>query len=225
MSTDLEVLNSPEGRVISAIERYYWIHSKMPPVEYIATETGYAYADVVKIAESPVVKQKLLDKGIINNYQAERLTSYLTFLELAHENPGLDPIQILAANMLLNTADRRSERKKLEEIGVKPQTLAAWKRQPAFMEFYRKRAKNVFGELDIAANKSMARMIEDDNFQAVKLYYEMTGEYTPRAEVNVKVNVHLVLTTVVEIIARYVDEETAIQIAEAIEVETRQLME
>lgn len=221
---DLEVINSPEGKVVSSIERYYWIHSKMPPVDYIATDVNFPYNDVVKILEHPTTKAKLVDKGIINNYQAERMSSYLTFLELAHDHPGLDPIQILAANMLLNTADRRSERKKLEEIGVKPQTLAAWKRQPAFMEFYRKRAKNIFGELDVAANQAMARMISDDNFAAVKLFYEMNGDYTPKAEVNVKVNVHLVLTTVVEIIARYVDEETAVQIAEAIEVETRQLM-
>lgn len=224
MSMDLELINSPQGRIISSVERYYWLHSKMPAVDHIVEEVNLPYKEVVDILEDAATKAKLIDKGIINQYQAERMSSYLTFLELAHDHPGLDPIQILAVNMLLNTADRRSERKKLEEIGVKPQQLAAWKKQPTFMDFYRKRSKSIFGELDVAANSAMARMINDDNFQAVKLFFEMNGDYTPKAEINVKVNVHLVLTTVVEIIARYTTPEVAVQIAEAIEAETKELL-
>lgn len=216
-------LVSDDEKIVAAVEKFFWLNSKMPAPDLIVRETMIDYQTIVKTLDKPEIKEKLLQKGIISGYQAERMSSYLAFLEIAEET-GLDPLQVKVANMLLNTSDRRSERKKLEDVGVTPQRLAAWKRQPAFNKYLKERATHVFGDLDVAAHMSMSRMIQDDNVQAVKLYYEMTGLYTPKAEVNVKINVNLVLATVVEVISRFVDEDTAINIADAIEAETRELL-
>lgn len=217
-------LQSRDTKILAAIEEHFWLHSKMPSVDELVKKTYIDYKNVLEILETPEFRKKLVDKGIINGYQAERLSSYLQFLEIAEQNPGLDPLQVVVANMILNTTDRRSERKKLEEAGVSPQRYAAWKNQPEFKEYLKKRAQSVFGDLDVAAHMSMSRMIADDNVQAVKLFYEMTGLYTPKSEVNVKVNVNLILVKIVEVIARHVEPEVAIKIADAIEVETRELM-
>lgn len=217
-------LASPETLVLSCIEQYFWLHSKMPPVDVITTATGLGYQDTVKLLNTAKFKKRLLDKGIINGYQAGRMESYLTFLEIAHMHPGLDPIQIIAANVILNSSDRRSDRKKLEELGITLQQWSAWQHQPDFKAYLTARSASMFGDLDIAANQAMSRMINDDNFQAVKLFFEMTGRYTPKAEVSVQVNVHLVLAAVVEIIAEHVPPELAGVIADAIEVKSRELL-
>jgi hypothetical protein len=86
--------------------------------------------------------------------------------------------------LALPKTERQPKTQKLfaREIGVDEGTLSDWKRLPGFMDDVTARARkqmqdamsDVYGALVKAASKG--------DVQAIKLFFEMAGEYTPKQE-------------------------------------------
>jgi len=121
----------------------------------------------------------------------------------------LTPIQLMLANMLLNTHDTRSVREKLRELQITSQQYHAWLRAPAFQQHLAKRGEEMFKSIDWEAYEALAGAVRSQDVSALKLFFEMRGIYTPK-QVQ-EINVDVVLVRVVEIIARHVHDPATLQ--------------
>jgi len=149
---------------------------------------------VVATFKNPNVKQLLSQKGI----------------DLYPKISGkvLTAEQLILANMLLNLHDKRSVREKLKEIGVTSQQYHAWLRQPQYMEYLRKRGESMLASSDHIAYKNLIGAVESKDLNAIKFFFELRGIYNPKLTIDV--NVNMVLTQVVEVIARHVKDPVAL---------------
>jgi hypothetical protein len=118
---------------------------------------------------------------------------------------GLSGRQLLAANMMLNTHDVRSEREKLKELGISSQEWYGWLRDSRFADYLRSRSETMFGASDYKAYQKLTEKVEDGDMSAIKLHMEMRNIYTPRSQVSV--NVQGVMVQLVDIISRHVKDK------------------
>lgn len=128
-------------------------------------------------------------------------------------NGFLEPKQFLAAQMFLNTSDRRSIRQKLKELGITTSTWNNWRRSPVFMNYLRKEAQKRFGDADVSADLELVKHVEDGNLEGIKYFNQMTGRFTsPEA-----VNVARVLALMMEILVSYVTPDVLAKVAKELE--------
>lgn len=191
----LPLTQRQETEICSYYEQVYWEEGALPSVEKVASSTGFPINRIAKFTATPRFKESLIKRGV-----------------KAGESLGdgvLTPEQIVVANMYLNTWDTSSMRQKLEILGITTQQFSAWKRDPAFSNYLQKRAEEQFKASDAAAFKTLVSAMEGGDLTATKLYFEMRGRYQPRVQVNI--NLESLMFRMVEIVARHVDDPSALE--------------
>jgi len=188
-------LTTTEVRVLNYVEQVFWETGLCSTPERVAEELHLNPATVRKAYTNETFKTQLAARGI----DPEGL---IVPGKLIQESKALSAKQIVCANMMLNLHDKRSEREKLALIGVSSQQYHAWLRQPAFIEFLRKRGEALFSSSDFLAYKSLVQNVKAGDNKSLELFFRMRGIYRP--EINVNINIEAVLTRVVEVISAHV---------------------
>lgn len=183
------------------VEAVYWIEQKF-------WETGLLPSEE-KLAEHLDVTLGTVKGWWLNATFREALVKRGVDLTPEQSSQVLLPLQLQAANIMLNVHDSRSEREKLNELGISSQKWMAWLRQPAFQEYLRKRAESMFSANDYKAFAALGAEAAGGDVSALKLFFEMRGIYNPRVQIDV--NVEVVLARVVEIISTHVKDPLALQ--------------
>lgn len=202
----IQPLNDRQVRVANYFEQVFWTRGQIPTIEAAALILGETESYIKgQLEKNNNFKAYLVTRGVnINNENDDLLTTE----------------QLMLANMLLNTHDRRTEREKIKQLkdagyDVSPQKYHAWMRQDAFRNYLRTRAEDMFKGSDWKIRQSLVDTAEDGDVSAMKLFFEMTGIHTPRLEVGF--NIQSVLAQVIEVIAKYTSPEIQKLIAEDIE--------
>lgn len=110
--------------------------------------------------------------------------------------------QMAAAAVMLNLTDRRSDEKKLRDIGVSTEEFQTWIQNRNFAEYMRQRSELMIENSVHLAHMGLMRGVNQGNTASIKLYYEMTGRYNPNEEN--QVNVRLLIGRVLEAIQKHV---------------------
>src|SRR3569623_780779 len=110
--------------------------------------------------------------------------------------------QMAVVNSLLNLADKRSNTKKLQACGVAPATLANWKKDPVFLNYWRERAETLLGNSIGDVHLALIESATAGDVSAIKLFYEITGRHTPGQQQ--AVNVQATLIRAIEAIQKHV---------------------
>jgi len=149
-----------------------------------------------------------------------RFQSALEKRGLEHQNDSklLTPTQLLLVNMLLNVEDKKSLRQKLEMLGITMAKYQTWLRDPAFHSYLTMRTEQLFENSDHDAYKALIQAVMRGDTQAMKLFFEMRGIWSPKLEINV--NIESVIYRVVEVVGKHVKDP---QILNAIADEVEQL--
>jgi len=182
------LLTAQQAEMVALIEQLFWQHGKLPTNDYIAEKLRLTPSTVAKYWNDDTVRASLIKRCI--DLRPEQSKDLLT------------APQLLLVNMLLNQHDKRSVRQKLEECGVSSQQYHAWLRQASFVGYINQRAEQLFGASDHEAYMALLDTVRGGDVQGIKLFMEMRGKYTPRAEV--QMNMEMILSKVVEIIAIHV---------------------
>jgi putative insertion element HTH domain-containing protein len=200
--TKKSLLSEQQVRAVAFIEQTFWEHGGLPTNEQIAERTGVQLGTITRYWQQPHFREALLKRGIDLSTDASR---------------GILTIdQLNAANVMLNLMDKRSQREKLDSIGVNSQQYNAWLRQAAFQNYLRRRAEELFKASDSDAYLSLIDVVKGGDTNAIKLFFEMRGVYTPRAQLDV--NIDMIMVRIVEIIAKHVqDPDIRARIADDIE--------
>lgn len=181
-------------------ERFWHENKRYPSTADIITQFGFTPEQINLLHSSKFWLQSLDRRGI--------------------RRPGSDDYklserQIAAIAIMSNFTDRRPVEARLAEINVSPEELQGWMSDPAFKNHFHSRAQDAFDNVAPVATVSLAKQIERGNFQAIKFYYEITGQaQSPEA-----VNVRQAMNVLIEAVQKHVKDPAVLE-AIAQEVQT-----
>lgn len=188
-------------KILNYCEQVFWETGLLPTVEACSEELGINVASCRQAYRLEDFRNQLATRGID--------PEGLVFPgKVIVQSKALSPKQILCANLMLNLHDKRSEREKLAYIQVSSQQYHAWLRQPAFVEFMRKRGEALFSSSDFQAYKSLVNNVKAGDNKSLELFFRMRGIYRP--EININLNIETILVQVVEVITRHVKDPAII---------------
>jgi len=110
---------------------------------------------------------------------------------------------------LLNLDDRRSQKKKMDDLQVSPAMFANWKKNPAFNDYMRERSEELLSGGVTGAHLALVETAATGDVSAIKLLYEITGRHTSGSQ-QIE-NVKVMLTRVIEAVQRHVKDPAILQ--------------
>lgn len=189
MTTGSEYLSEWQIEAVNFIEKQHNTTGAMPTNQAIIDHLrflkyGVTNQDLEKLKENPLFMASMQSRGI--NLQDFVITQR----------------QMAAASIMLNLTDRRSDEKKLRDIGVSTEEFSTWMLNRNFAEYMRQRSELMIENSVHLAHMGLMRGVNQGNTASIKLYYEMTGRYNPDQEN--QVNVRLLIGRVLEAIQKHV---------------------
>lgn len=192
-----EFLEDWELAAVNYIERIHSTTGAVPSdndiLEYLSITRGYNISNLAKLKSNELFKASMDSRGIVVNYEPhDELRNVIDFT----------PRQLAAASVMMNTVDRRSNEKKLRDIGVSTEEWTNWLQDRKFAEYLRERAEVLIDNSLHDAHIGLLRGVAQGNTASIQLYYRLTGRYDPDKEDNV--NVRVVIGRVLEAIQKHV---------------------
>ena len=110
--------------------------------------------------------------------------------------------QMAAIGSMLSYVDRRSDEKKLRDIGVTPREWAGWLQDEEFAKYLRDRSEKMAEHSVHEAHMGLIKGMRSGNTASIKLFLEMQGRYDPERES--QIDVRLLIHKFIEVIQKYV---------------------
>lgn len=187
-------LKEKERDLILFIEKFHSLAGVTPAddsmMDYLKS-LGYNInsQELEIIKENPLFKKSLDARGIVIG------KSYA-------EAGRLSVKQMTAAAIMTNYTDRRSDEKKLRDLGISSSEWQTWLLDEKFYTYLQGRTERILGNSVHEAHLGLIRGVRQGNVQAIKLLYEITDRYNP--DKDEQVNVRVLLGRVVEVIQKHV---------------------
>ncbi len=195
-----ERINKRQWGVVCYVEEFWCERKKMPTYQMIMQNVDGFKTELEVEAElySPPVRVRLKNRGV--NYQTQ-----LKRNDPEYVNPSrLSDKQLAVINTLLNPFDRRSQSKKLAELGIGASVLHGWMKDKRFSKYYNDRAEELFGPEGLpVAHEALMRKVAEGNLGAIKLFYEVSGRHTGVNKQEV-MNLKLMFARFTEILQRHI---------------------
>lgn len=119
--------------------------------------------------------------------------------------------------VVTDPTDLRPIAKKLQELGLKRAEVTSWQGNKFYQQVLYEQTNRTFGSSRYAVLRSLQVEAVSGNVSAMKMYLELTGDYTQKQEVNVNVEVRGVLNGLVDVLQRYLGPEQLMQVVEELE--------
>lgn len=101
---------------------------------------------------------------------------------------SLSSLQIIVADTMLDLIDTRSQKKKLQDLGVSTTQYQRWLKDPTFSEYMRLNAKSMVAEQEHEAYLALLDKVRMGDNKALAMYLEMQGIYVPERGQNAGTN-------------------------------------
>jgi len=177
----------------SYVEQIYLISGEVPGFEACQKALSLTRSDYMRLWNNSKVREYLEEQGIHIDSNPEVLL----------------PIQIKVINALLDYNDVRPDHKKIKDLGVKPKQFQAWRQDPAFNNYLKKRVELIVGNHTDEVDRALFDAARSGDIQAIKLLYAYTGKY--RETSNSAVDINFILVKIQEIVLRHVTDPVALQ--------------
>ena len=209
-------LSKDEQDFVDFIEQWWHSHDKInekiPNNETIKSQLANKYP---KVNERPVANPDTVegywDKAKVGrclgskavNEALERRGIILADISL------LRPEQLAAANAVLDFSDHRSQKAKLNELGVSTSQYSGWLKLPQFQRYIKQRAEALLGDVQHEAHAALLKNVQRGDLNSIKLYYELTGRWSSKTVGDL--NVEFILIKVIEAVQKHVKDPVAIE--------------
>lgn len=184
MATD--VLTDFDFDLIQYIERFHASTGAAPTDAQLVQRFNLESDRLEAFKENPLVKKSFDFRGIIFPAPEDRFT----------------PEQMHAAAVMLDLVDRRSDEKKLRDMGITTRQWSTWLQDDAFAAYMTDRAEKLLANSTFEMHKGTLKGVRNGNLASVKLGYEITGRF--KSDQEVQIDIRRVLHTFIEIIQKYV---------------------
>ena len=193
---------TPELLQLVTIIDYEWNLKGTLDLEAIDKEYGYEKGEVSNYLKLEVVLTALEERGI-----NKKMLQNLVGLEPEQlRTAKLTPMQLIAANKLMDLTDTRSDRKKLQDLGISSTQYSAWIRDEDFRSYLQNRAEALIGDSQHDAMLALVDRVKSRDLGAIKYYHELTGRFTPVSAASQGNNSFSMETIVMRIIEIIIDE-------------------
>jgi putative insertion element HTH domain-containing protein len=184
---------------VNLMAQYFAVHGDLMPLNVAVDDYGFTFDEFVELIRNPMVQAALKERevplrdSILRGYEVVDQDLTLTnpeavgaannvIPEVSAPAPNwkektLSPIQLIAVNTMLDLVDTRSEKKKLQDLGISTQQWQMWLRDPTFSNYLHTRAENLLGDHSHEAHLALIDKIRMGDINAIKYYNEMTGKY------------------------------------------------
>lgn len=178
------VLSELERNLINYCETEWFLKGSLPTPERLCEEFKLTPKALNKILEEEIVQKSFTGRGMP-----------------VIEGRDLPVEQITAINTILNMTDSRSQKKKLQDMGISAQQWNGWKQSKQFKAYYAKRVEQIFGDALPDVHMALMDRAVNGDLGALKFYYEITGHYTGDGRA---VDLKMILEQVFKIISMHV---------------------
>lgn len=205
-------LNPKVLEFVTIIDYEWNLNGNIDP-DSIQSEYGYTKDEYVALCNDPTAIATLNERGVLPQHYYVAVGDY----ELPAIKTKISPIQLKAANALLDLTDTRSNKKKLQDLGIKSTQYNAWLRDPEFTKYLQMRAESLIGDSQHEALLALMDKVQARDIKAIELYLELTGRFVKQTSTNSNDvgNLQNIIVKIVEIITEEVhDRETAFRISE-----------
>lgn len=195
---------------VTFIHQHHSLTGELMSQEYAGKEYGFSPPKYQRYMNLEVVKAALQERGI----------ELARYIDQPDENKwlssSLTPDQLLVANTMLDLIDTRSEKKKLQDLGISTSKYQQWLKDPVFSTYLRERAESMIaGELQHDALLALGDKVRSGDINAIKYYHEFTNRFIPVANRGAGTNgatadIQGLLVRIIEIITDEVDDPLAI---------------
>lgn len=117
--------------------------------------------------------------------------------------------QMHAIAVMLDVYDRRSDEKKLRDIGVTTRQWSTWMLEESFASYVKDRSERMLEGSVFEAHKGLVKGARNGNVAAAKALYEITGRFRPDQEQ--QIDIRRVLHTMIEVLQRYIKDPVILQ--------------
>lgn len=181
-------LSEKERQLVAHLELEWFLRGHQPTPETLCEKFDYTPRALMQTLEKEIVQKSLKGRGVP-----------------VTEGRELTAEQITMINIMLNTTDTRSQKKKLADAGVSAATWAGWRKKPAVQEYLRTRAEQILGESIPDAHLALVDRVNSGDLGALKFYYEITGRYTGQSG---GLDPKVLVTRVFDVIAKHIQDPT-----------------
>jgi hypothetical protein len=189
-----DTLTNIELDVIFFIERFTATNGTAPTRSQIDKRfTGLSDEWFESFNANPLVQKSFKARGIVYPAMQDKLTDE----------------QMHAIAAMLDSYDRRSDVKKLGDIGITTRQWSTWMLEEDFASYVRDRSERMLEGSVFEAHKGLVKGARNGNIAAVKTLYEITNRYRPDQEQ--QIDIRRVLHTFIEVIQRYVKDPVVLQ--------------
>ena len=193
-----EALTTSEKDLIKFYEFQWHLRHNVPTIEEVATYLKLSQVTVNYYLQRRQVIKALDQRGIPWKQ---------------HTQEDLTATQVAAALTIMNFTDTRSNKDKLDQLGISPSQYYAWLNDPQFKNLINNLADQNLRNIRPAAIGEFTKKINEGDWNAVKYWLETTGELT---NTNAPQSEQLIIM-IIEIIQKYVkDSEIIMAIAQDI---------
>lgn len=185
---DPEFLTDRQMDIVFYIERYHALEGIVPSDEVIHKRYDLFEGEWEAFTKHPLVLRSMQFRGI----------------PFPAAEDVLSAPQMSAIAAMLDYTDRRSDEKKLRDVGITTRQWTTWMLDDTFAEYLRERSERMLVNAQHEAHRGLLKGVRNGNVASVKLYNEMTGRHNPDADNNV--NVRALLMTMIEILQKYIQD-------------------
>lgn len=183
-----EFLSDRQMDIVFFVERYHALEGKVPSSDIIHQRFDLFEGEYESFASHPLVAKSMKHRGI-------------TF---PAAEDVLSPEQMSAIAAMLDYTDRRSDEKKLRDVGITTRQWTTWMLDDQFAEYLSNRSERMLLASKHEAHKGLLKGVRNGNVASVKYMNEMTGRYNPEADNNV--NIRALLMGMIEILQRHISD-------------------
>lgn len=198
-------LNDFESNLVTFLDQHYQLSGELLTAERAFKEFGIPVGQFKAALDNTEVREALVERGIIfERFERDDWTK-----------ESLTPMQLMVANQLLDLTDTRTNKKKLQDLGVSTLQYNAWLKDPVFKNYMHKRAEQMIGDNKHEADAALLDKIRSGDLKAIAYYNEWTGRFVQQRGPANQVDVGMLVIRVLEIIEEEVeDPETLVKIGE-----------
>lgn len=129
-----------------------------------------------------------------------------------------DPQFIAACNILMDVSDKRSTTAKLKDVGLTTRRWNNMLRSKKNLDYWEQCVDMVMDRDTWQESRiALARNVSQGDLPSIKYFHELTGKFTASKDFDPRILTHVILT-MLEIVSKHVDGNTARKIADEIEV-------
>lgn len=183
------------------IERYHSVAGVLPPD-----------SDIIEYLTITKKFKGINSESILTLKENELFLKSMEVRGIPVDNTSLTARQMAAASIMLNLTDRRSDEKKLRDLGISTEEWSTWMQNKNFAKYMQDRSEALIANSVHEAHMGLLRGVRMGNTSAISLYYKLVGRYDPDQEN--QVNVRLLIGRILEAIQKHVrDPETLNRLA------------